>query len=59
MSMVLGQLYVFVWGWRKGIDDTRHNIFVEAKRDLEVLPPTHGALELHVHITRANFQAKI
>ena len=25
----------------KGINDTRHNLFVEAKRDLEMLPPTH------------------
>ena len=31
--------------------------FVKAKRDLDVLPPTHGALELH--ITRAIYQAKI
>ena len=31
--------------------------FVKAKRDLDVLPPFHGALELH--ITRANYQAKI
>ena len=31
--------------------------FVKAKRDLDALPPTHGALELH--ITRANYQAKI
>ena len=30
---------------------------MKAKRDLNVLPPTHGALELH--ITRANYQAKI
>ena len=31
--------------------------FVKAKRDLDVLPPTHGALELH--ITSAIYQAKI
>ena len=37
-----------IWDWSKG--DQR-------KRDLDVLPPTHGALELH--ITRANYQAKI
>ena len=37
----------------KGIDDTRHNIFVKAKHDLEVLPP------LALHITRANYQANI
>ena len=30
---------------------------MKVKRDLEVLYPTHGALELH--ITRANYQAKI
>ena len=34
-----------------------HSLFVKAKHDLDVLPPTHGALELH--ITRANYQAKI
>ena len=30
---------------------------MKAKPDLDVLPPTHGALELH--ITRATYQAKI
>ena len=35
--------------------DARHNLFVNAKRDLELLPTTHGALELH--ITRATHQA--
>ena len=29
---------------------------MKAKRDLGVLPPTHGALELH--ITRTNYQPK-
>ena len=29
------------------IDDTRHSLFVKAKRDLDVLPPTHGALTYH------------
>ena len=49
-----------IWDWRKGchrIDDARHSPFVKAKRDLDVLHPTHGALELH--ITRANYQANI
>ena len=41
----------------RGIDDARHFIFIKAKRDLDVLPPTHGVLELH--ITRANYQDKI
>ena len=41
----------------RGIDDARHSIFVKVKRDLDVLPPTHGSLEKH--ITRANYQAKI
>ena len=41
----------------RGIDDARHSLFVKVKRDLDVLPPTHGALELH--ITRTNYQAKI
>ena len=31
--------------------------FVKAKRDLEMLPPTHHALELH--IKRQNYQDKI
>ena len=31
-------------------------VFVKAKRDLDVLPPTYDPLELH--ITRANYQAK-
>ena len=35
----------------RGIDDASQSIFVKVKRDLDVLPPTHGALELH--ITRA------
>ena len=39
------------------IDDIRHSLFVKAKRGLDVLPLTHGALELH--ISRANYQAKI
>ena len=30
---------------------------MKAKRDLDELPPTHGAIELH--ITRANYQANI
>ena len=34
----------------------RHSHFVKAKRDLDVLPPTHGA---ELHFTRANYQAKI
>ena len=41
----------------RGIDDARHSHFVKAKRDLDVLPTTHGVLELH--ITMANCQAKI
>ena len=40
----------------KGIDDAWYSLFVKAKHDLDVLPPTHCALELH--ITRANCQAK-
>ena len=41
----------------RGVNDVRHSFFVNAKRDLDVLPPTHGALELQ--ITNANYQAKI
>ena len=47
MSMMLGYLYVQCMGLEKrmpkGTDDARHNLFVKAKRDLEVLPPNHGA----------------
>ena len=34
----------------------RHSHFVKAKRDLDVLPLTHGA---ELHFTRAKYQAKI
>ena len=30
----------------RGIDDARHSLFVKAERDLDVLPPSHGALKL-------------
>ena len=33
------------------------SLFVKTKHDLDVLPPTHGALELH--ITRTNYKVKI
>ena len=49
--MMLGRLYIHYMGLEK------HSLFVKAKPDLDVLPPTHGTLELH--ITRANYQAKI
>ena len=32
----------------RGIDDARQSFFVKAKRDLDVLPPTNSALELHM-----------
>ena len=41
----------------RSTDDAWHSLFVKVKCDQDVLPPTHGALE--VHITRANYQAKI
>ena len=41
----------------RGIDGVKHSIFVKAKHDLDVLPPTHDVLELH--ITRPSYQAKI
>ena len=41
----------------RDIDEAIHNLFVKAKRDLDVLPPNHNALELH--ITRAKYQVKI
>ena len=31
----------------KGIDDARHSLFAKDKRDIETLPPSHYALELH------------
>ena len=58
MSMMLDVCMFVVWVREKdvrGVNDVR--LFVKAKRDLDVLPPTHGALELH--ITNANNQAKI
>ena len=48
-----------IWELRKGCQryyDARHSLFVKAKSDLDMLPPTHGALELHNK--RANYQAK-
>ena len=41
----------------KDIDDASCSLFVEAKRDLEMVPPNHDTLELQ--ITRANCRAKI
>ena len=62
--MITSMMYAFVCSLYliggndvRGIDDARHFIFMKTKRDLDVLPPAHGALELH--ITRANYQAKI
>ena len=40
-----------------GIDNARHRLFVKVNRDLEMLPPTHNALELH--IKRSNYEAKM
>ena len=60
-SMMLGRLYVRYMGLEKRMPDILMIpgivFFVKAKRDLDVLLPTHGALELH--ITRANYQVKI
>ena len=59
--MLLSSLYVYCMELKKkvsrvlimlGID-----FFEKAKCDLEMLPPTHYALELH--IKRSNYQAKI
>ena len=41
----------------RGIDDASHSLFVKAKCDIDVLPPSHGALKLH--ITKPNYQVKI
>ena len=60
-SMRLGCLYVRYMGFEKRMSEVLMMpgmfFFVKAKHDLDVLPPTHGALELH--ITRANYRAKI
>ena len=59
-SMMLGRLYVRYMGLEKRMSEVLMMpgiVYVKAKRDLDVLDPTNGVLELH--ITRANFQAKI
>ena len=48
-------LYVIEENDVKGFDDAWHGLFVEAKRDIEMLPQTHGTLELH--IIRVNMHA--
>ena len=45
--MVLGRLYNHCIGLEKS-DDARHSLFEKAKHELDVLPLTHGALELHI-----------
>ena len=50
-------LYVIEENDVKGFDDAWHGLFVKAKRDIEMLPQTHGTLELH--IIRVNYRAKI
>ena len=59
--MILGRLYARYMGLEIRISEVLVMpgivFFVKAKRDLDVLPPTHGALELQ--ITRAIYQAKI
>ena len=41
----------------KDVDNARHRLFAKAKRDLDILPPTNYALELH--IKSQNYQAKV
>ena len=41
----------------RGSDDARHSLSVKAKRDQDMFPLSHGALELH--ITRTYYQAKV
>ena len=55
--MFVCSLYGIVEKDIRCIDDARDSLFVKAKHDLDVLPPTHDVLELH--ITKANYQAKI
>ena len=60
MSWLLRNLYVCCMEFRKGvkgIDNARYILFVKAKCDLVMLPPTHYALELHTK--RPNFQDMI
>ena len=49
MSMMLGRLFVRCLRLGKkdvrDIDEAIHNLFVKAKRDLDVLPPNHNAIE--------------
>ena len=40
----------------RSIDDAWHSLFVKVKCDQDVLPPTHGALE--VHITRQTIKLR-
>ena len=60
-SMMLGRLYVRYIGFEKRVSKVLMMpgivFFVKAKHDLDVLPLTHGAYELH--IKRTNNQAKI
>ena len=56
MSMKLRHLYIHCMGLENRMPKQAHS-FLKAKHDLEMLPPTHGSLELH--ITRENYQAKI
>ena len=60
MLVMLGCLYVsdMVIGENevRGIDGARHSLFVKVKHDLEVLPPTHGALELRTIKLRYGFK---
>ena len=61
MAMMLGRLSVHCMGLEKRMSKVLMMpgiiFFVEAKRDLEMLPPTHCGLELHT--ASANYQAKI
>ena len=47
--MMLGRFVCSLYGIGendvRGIDDARHSLVVKAKRDIDVLPSTHGALE--------------
>ena len=56
MSMPLRSLYVCV-ELKKMVLRVLIIPFVKAKRDLEMFPPAHYALELH--IKRTNYRAKI
>ena len=57
-SMMLGRLYVRCMGLEKRMSEVLmmpEMVLLKGKRDLDVLPSTQSALE--IHITRVNYPA--